>query len=1072
MAPLRGGGKGDMWIVKLALRRPYTFVVMAVLIAVLGTVTTRRMATDIFPEVDIPVVAVVWNYTGISSDEMEQRIVGGFERVLVSLVNDVAHIESQSLNGTGVVKIFLQPSARIDAAVAQITAASQTVLKSMPPNITPPLIIRYSASNVPIVQASLGSDTLSEQQLFDLAANFLRPGMATVPGAQIPYPYGGKQRQVMVDIDPSKLYAFNLSAADISNAINAQNLILPSGTAKVGPTEYNVRLNSSPVTIDALKDLPVKSVGGRTIYIRDVATVRDGNIPQQNIVNVDGTRGVLQPVLKGGASTLDIVDGVKARIPSLMATLPKELKLDLVGDQSIFVRAAIEGVVKEAVLAAGLTALMILVFLGSWRSTLVVCISIPLSILVSIICLSLLGQTLNVMTLGGLALAVGILVDDATVEVENVHRNLAMKKGLVQAILDGASQIAAPAFVSTLCICIVFVPVVFIEGAARSLFTPLAMAVVFAMMTSYFLSRTLVPTMIQYLLPGEIRAHASRRSIFGYVHDLFNAGFQGLTRIYGGWLAWALDHRAIVIPAFLLFAGASCILFRHVGQEFFPVVDSGQIRFHVRAPAGTRLEETERYFARVESAVRDTIPAQELKTVLNNIGIPNSNINLALSDGSLMSSADGESLITLREDHAPTANYIRALRTTLAERFPELTVYFQPPDISTQVLNFGLPAPIDIQLAGPRRNNVENFKIARLIRDRIEQIPGVVDAHLQQVVDAPELQVNVDRTLASQVGATQRDVANDVLVSLSSSAQTAPNFWLDRRSGVQYPLAVQTPQYKMDSVAVLRNTPVSINGQPSPQLLANFVGIEHAIGPTNVTHYNAAPTFDVLAGVQDRDLGGVSKDIDRVIDEIRSTLPRGTTITVRGQVESMNSSFKALSYGLIFAVLLVYLLLVVNFQSWMDPFVILMALPGALAGIAWVLFATGTNISVPSLMGAIMSIGTATANSILLVTFANDQRAEGKIGLDAAFQAGVTRLRPVIMTALAMILGMLPMSLGFGEGGEQNAPLGRAVIGGLACATFATLFFVPVVYSVIHRRAAKPMQSPLDSELSGLEAHA
>jgi CzcA family heavy metal efflux pump len=1049
-----------MWIVALALRRPYTFVVMAVLIAVVGVVTVTRMSTDIFPEIDIPVVAVVWNYAGISPDEMEQRVVGNFERVLVSVVNDIAHIESQSLNGVGVVKIFLQQGAKIEAATAQITAASQTVLRTMPPGITPPLIIRYSASNVPIVQASLGSQTLSEQQLFDLAANTLRPGMATVPGAQIPYPYGGKQRQVVVDIDPERLYGLNLSPADVSNAVNAQNLILPAGTAKVGSTEFNVRLNSSPVTVEALRDIPIKTVNGKTIYIRDVAHVRDGSMPQTNIVNVDGTRGVLQPVLKGGASTLDIVDGVKARLPSLRQTMPKELNISLVGDQSIFVRAAIMGVLKEAALAAGLTAVMILLFLGSWRSTVIVCISIPLSILVSVIVLALLGQTLNVMTLGGMALAVGILVDDATVEIENVHRNLHMKKGIIQAILDGAQQIAMPAFVSTLCICIVFVPVVFIDGAARSLFTPLAMAVVFAMMTSYVLSRTLVPTMIQYLIPGELErdkpradGRAPRRSVFWHFHDIFNGLFDRLRNTYGGWLAWALEHRAVVAIAFILFVVASCGLFPLIGQDFFPTVDSGQIRFHVRAPPGTRVEETERYFARVESIVRKIIPAAQLKTVLDNIGIPNSSINLALSDGSLMSSADGEVLITLSEEHGPTPDYVRKIRKALAAEIPEVIVFFQPPDISTQVLNFGLPAPIDIQIAGPRGNRAANLKLAQQIRDRVAEIPGAVDVHLQQVTTAPELHVDVDRTMAHQFGLTQRDVASDVLVSLSSSGQAAPNYWLDPKSGVQYTLAVQTPQYKMNTVNTLRNTPVSSANHANPQLLGNLASVAHGEGATNVTHYNVQPTFDVLAGVQDQDLGAVSKAVDRVIASMQSTLPRGTTVTVRGQVESMKTSFRGLAYGLIFAVLLVYLLLVVNFQSWADPFIILMALPGALSGILWMLFVSETTVNVPSLMGAIMSIGTATANSILLVTFANDQRREGQDALSAAWSAGITRLRPVLMTALAMILGMLPMSLGLGEGGEQNAPLGRAVIGGLACATLATLFFVPVVYSLVRRRA-------------------
>jgi len=1044
-----------MWIVQLALRRPYTFVVMAVLIAVSGSVTINRMSTDIFPEIDIPVVAAIWSYQGLPPDEMETRIVGSFERVLVSTVNDIEHIESQSLNGIAVVKIYLQPGARVETAIAQITSASQAVVRTMPVGTQPPLIMRFSATNVPIIQASLGGETLSEQQLFDIATNYMRPALATVRGAQVPYPYGGKQRQIMVDIDPEKLFGWNLSAADISNTLNAQNLILPGGTTKIGEFEYVVRVNSSPPDVAALNDIPIKTVNGRTIYLRDVARVRDGAIPQTNIVNVDGARGVLQPVLKSGSSTLEIVDGVKTNLPGILDTLPKDLKLNLVGDQSIFVRAAIEGVLKEAAIAAGLTALMILLFLGSWRSMFIVCVSIPLSILVSILALAACGQTLNIMTLGGMALAVGILVDDATVTIENVHRNLRMKKGLVPAILDGAQQIATPAFVSTLCICIVFVPVVFINGVAKSLFTPLAMAVVFAMLTSYFLSRTLVPTMIHYFLPAELshQSGAVRRSIFGLIHAAFNQAFNALRLTYGKWLAWTLDHRLLTVAAFLLFSVGSCALFPLIGQDFFPTVDSGQIRFHVRAPPGTRIEETERYFGKIEALVHELIPPGELKTTLDNIGIPNSGINLTLSDGTLISSADGEVLVTLEEKHAPTAQYVRALRKALAEKFPELTVFFSPPDISTQVLNFGLSAPIDIQITGPRRNLAQNLEVAEQLRLELAQVPGLVDVHLQQVTNAPQLTVNVNRSMSNEMGVAQKDVASDVLVSLSSSSQAAPNYWLDPNSGVQYIMAVQTPQYKVDSINVLQNTPVSAGGQDQPQLLGNLADVKHTVGPVNVTHYNVAPTFDVLANVQDQDLGRVSVEIDRVLDKVRKTLPRGTTFTLRGQMESMKTSFRGLAYGLIFAVLLVYLLLVMNFQSWVDPLIILGALPGALSGILWILFATGTSICVPSLMGAIMSIGTATANSILVVTFANDKRAEGFDAKGAAWLAGMTRLRPVLMTALAMILGMVPMSLGLGEGGEQNAPLGRAVIGGLTCATFATLFFVPVVYSLARRRA-------------------
>lgn len=1062
-----------MWIVRLALRKPYTFVVMAILIAILGGVTVMRMPTDIFPEIQIPVVAVIWNYTGISPDEMETRVVGNYERVLVSTVSGIEHIESQSLNGVSVVKIFLQEGANIDSAISQVVATSQQVLRSMPPGIFPPLVMRYNAANVPIVQVSLGSDTLNEQQLFDNAANGLRPGMATVPGAQIPYPYGGTVRQIMIDIDPQKLYAWNLSAADVSAAVSVQNLIAPSGTAKIGEQEYNVRLNNSPSVVSEIENLPIKSIGTRTIFMRDVAQIRDGFAPQTNIIRVDGKRGVLQPVLKSGASTLDIVNGVKNRMPTIMSTLPQELRATLLSDQSIFVSGAIHGVLMEGAIAAALTGLMILLFLGSWRSTLVVVISIPLSIMVSIIILSFLGHTLNVMTLGGLALAVGILVDDATVEIENIHRNLHLGKRLVPAILEGAQQIATPAFVATLCICIVFVPVVFITGAARSLFTPMAMAVVFAMLTSYFLSRTLVPTLTHYLLAGEVEMYGGKAEsneehhkpvklgLIWRVHHSFNHYFDKLRDLYGICLSTALEHRLLVTSAFVALVVVSGSLLPILGRDFFPSVDSGQMRMHVRAPAGTRIEETERWFGRIANVVREVVPEHELKTIIDNIGIPNSGINLALSDGSLMSAADGEMLITLEEHHAPTAQYIEKLRTELNKRFPDLTFYFQPPDIVTQVLNFGLAAPIDVQIVGPRRNYEENYRIAKQLRDRLAEIPGVVDSHLQQVVRTPELNIDADRTLLSQLGMSERDISNDLLVSLSSSGQASPSYWLDPKSGVQYPLVVQTPQFKIDSVDAINNTPVSRNTDGSQsQLLGNVASVRHSFGPTNVTHYNIAQSFDVLAGVQGTDLGRVSTAIDKILAEVRPTLPRGTTITVRGQIQSMNTSFQGLSYGLIFAVALVYLLMVVNFQSWLDPLIILMALPGAMSGILWMLFVTQTTISVPSLMGSIMCIGVATANSILLVTFANDQQLAGQNSIEAAWSAGVTRLRPVIMTALAMILGMLPMSLGIGEGGEQNAPLGRAVIGGLTLATFATLFFVPVVYSVLRRHPKDVILEP------------
>ena len=1059
-----------MWIVRLALRRPYTFVVMAMLIVLLGGVTIARMPTDIFPEIDIPVIAVVWNYAGLPPEEMDKRIIANYERGLTTTVNDIEHIESQSLAGIAVVKIFFQPGAKIEAATAQVTAISQTAIRQLPPGATPPLVIRYSASNVAILQASLGSETLSEQQITDLGQNSLRGSLAVVQGAQVPFPYGGKTRQVMVDLDLEKLHAQGLSPSDVSNAVNAQNLILPGGTAKIGPREYSVRVNGSPVAVAELNDLPIKTVNGTTVYIRDVAHVRDGFAPQTSMVHADGKKGALLPILKaGGASTLDIVARVRAALPGILATLPKELSVTLLFDQSLFVRAAVEGVVKEAAIAAALTGLMILLFLGSWRSTLIVVVSIPLSILVAIILLSALGQTLNTMTLGGMSLAVGILVDDATVEIENIHRNLGLKKPLVRAILDGAAQIAVPAFVSTLCICVVFVPVAFISGAAKSLFVPLAMAVVFAMMTSYFLSRTLVPTMAQYLLAAEATAHAAghqARGRFARIHEAFNRGFERMRARYGLCLAWTLAHRRVATLSTLGFVVLSMGLLPLTGRDFFPSVDAGQIRLHVRCPPGTRLEETERMFERIEREIRGEIPAEEVATILDNIGIPVSGINLALGDPSMISAADGEILIALKpEEHGSTPAYVKRLRARLNHAFPEVTFFFLAPDISTQVLNFGVSAPIDVQIVGTRATFDQNLAIGKTIRDRIAQVPGAVDVHLHQVVGTPELRVDVDRTVADQAGLSQREVATALLVSLSSSGQTSPNYWLDQSKGVQYPLAVQTPQYRIDSVNALGGTPVGGPEDREPARLGNFARITRGVAVTNVTHFNVAPTVDVLANVEGTDLGTVSARVDAIVDEIRPTLPRGSTVLVRGQVESMNSSFRGLGFGLIFAVGLVYLLMVVNFQSWLDPLIILMALPGALSGIVWMLFVTGTTLSVPSLMGAIMSIGVATANSILLITFANDQRKRGLSSRDAALAAGMTRLRPVVMTALAMIIGMLPMSLGFGEGGEQNAPLGRAVVGGLCVATFATLFFVPVVYSALRVKAPEEPKAEEAEEL-------
>ena len=1090
-----------MWIVLLALRRPYTFVVMSILIALGGILAIVRMPTDIFPTINIPVVSVIFTYTGISPDDMEKRIITGYERILTTTVNDIEHIESQSLNGIGIVKIFFQPGAKIEVAIAQVTAVSQTAIRQMPTGTQPPLVIQYNASNVPILQLLLGSNSLPEQQLFDQTVNFLRPQLITVPGVQIPYPYGGKQRQVMVDLEPSKLFAFGISPADISTAINNQNLILPSGSTKIGDQEYQVKINSSPEIVDGLNDLPIKTTAaGRTVFVKDVAHVRDGFSVQTNIVHSDNKRAVLLSILKSGeASTLKVVDSVKALLPKVSQILPPEIKVSPLFDQSVFVRASVQGVVKEGLIAAFLTALMILLFLGSWRSTLIVVISIPLSILVSIIILSFLGQTLNVMTLGGMALAVGILVDDATVEIENIHRNLGQKKKLVRAILDGAQQIAVPAFVSTLCICIVFIPVVFVVGAAKYLFTPLAMAVVFAMMTSYVLSRTLVPTMVHYLLAAEVEMYGgtldpedphaaavleerqqfhgeedgSKKS-FGqklndsiwHIHEAFNVQFERLRSTYGGFLLWTLKNPRFVMIGFLGAVILSiALLFPFVGKDFFPTVDAGQIRLHVRAAPGTRLEQTEHLFTDVMKVITDTIPDQEIEVMLDNMGIPNSGINLSLSDGTQMSAADGEILISLKEGHRPISQYIRSLRALLNQKFPQVTFFFSPADIATQVLNFGLPAPIDIQLAGPGKNLEKNLEIAHKIMKEVARIPGAVDVRLQQVPRTPDMRINVDRTLANQIGTSQRDVASDVLISLSSSLQTAPNFWLNPQTGVNYSILVQTPQYKMNSLQSLANTPIMPIGgteDTQTQTLGNLASISRGSSATNITHYNIQSTYDVLMGVQGADLGSVSDAVRSIVDSFEKELPRGSTVSLRGQIESMNASFTGLSYGLIFAIVLVYFLLVINFQSWIDPFIILMALPGALAGIVWMLFITGTTISVPALMGAIMSIGVATANSILMVTFANDQRLLGLNSFDAAVEAGLTRLRPVLMTALAMIIGMLPMSLGLGEGGEQNAPLGRAVIGGLLFATFATLFFVPVVYSVLRKRAP---QTHVEEEL-------
>jgi CzcA family heavy metal efflux pump len=1047
-----------MWLVRLALRRPYTFVVMALLIVILGVGSIVRMPTDIFPSIDIPVLSVVFNYGGLAPEEMEKRIVTNYERALTTTVNSIEHIESQSLTGIAVIKIFFQPGANIDAATAQVTAISQTVVRQMPPGATPPFIIRYSAGNVPILQLALKSDTLSEQQLFDLGVNFVRADISTVQGTQLPWPYGGKQRQVMIDIDPQRLYAWGLSPRDVNNALGLGNVILPSGTAKIGTIEYPIQINSSPELLDEIAAIPLKTVNGTTVYMRDVSSVRDGNSPQTNMVHVGGRRSVLMSVLKlAEASTLDVVAHIRDMLPTVLAKLPKELSVSMLFDQSLFVRAAVNGVVREAAIAAGLTAMMILVFLGSFRSTLIVVISIPLSILVSLVALDLLGNSLNVMTLGGMSLAVGILVDDATVELENMHRHIAFGKPLVRAILDGAHEIAVPAFVSTLCICIVFVPVLFITGPAKFLFVPLAEAVVFAMLTSYFLSRTLVPTLSHYLLAREVEKHHGERPTGQGLGARFVRGFENafdrLREAYGSVLALALEHRRTTTLVFAGFVALSLSLYPLVGRDFFPTVDAGLIKLHVRGQPGTRIEESEKRFADIEKSIREVIPPEQIDTLIDNIGVPYSGLNLSLSEGALISPADGQVLIALKEDHPPTANYVRELRKRLPELYPGSTFFFLPPDISTQVLNFGLAAPVDIQVVSAPGREQDAYATAQKFAAALRAVPGAEDVHLAQVPSVPQFRVEVDRTMAARFGVSERDVASDLLVSLSSSGQVAPSYWLDPKRGVQYLVAVQTPQYAIDSLDALRATPISTPGDGGTQLLSNVARIVRATGAANVTHFNAQRTYDVQANVAGTDLASVASAVTDIVKAAKPKLPRGTTINVKGQIESMNSSFRGLSIGLLFAVVLVYLLMVVNFQSWLDPLIILMALPGALSGILWMLFVTRTTFSVPAQMGTIMCVGVATANSILVVSFANGRRRYGSDAKEAALAAGMTRLRPVLMTALAMIIGMLPMSLGLGEGGEQNAPLGRAVIGGLVLATASTLLFVPVAYAVLRKRA-------------------
>jgi multidrug efflux pump subunit AcrB len=1049
-----------MWIVKLALRRPYTFVVLALLLLILAPVVIFRTPTDILPNIDIPVVSIIWNYTGLNAQDMSDRIVSVTERTLTTTVDNIQHVESQSLNGIAVVKVFLQPNASLDRAIAQITAVSQTQLRQLPVGSTPPLIISYSASSVPILQLALSGQGLSEQQLNDFGLNFIRTRLITVPGASVPYPYGGKQRQVQVDLDTAALQSKGLSPLDVVNAISAQNLILPSGTTKIGPLEYDVDINGAPTTIAELNRLPIKAVGNTTIYIHDVAHVRDGFPPQTNIVRVNGQRAALLTIQKAGnASTLNIISGIKSLLPQIKTSLPRSLKIDPLADQSLFVRAAISGVLREASIAACLTGMMILIFLGSWRSTLIIAVSIPLSILTSIIVLSALGETINIMTLGGLALAVGILVDDATVEIENINRNVAMGKEIEHSILDGAQQVAVPAFVSTLSICIVFVPMFFLTGVARYLFVPLAEAVVFAMLASYFFSRTLVPTMAKYLLRGHEQetghVPTSSRNPLVRLQIAFEHKFEDFREGYRHLLQSFLRHQKVFVLCFFVACLLSvAILIPWLGQDFFPAVDSGQFKLHVRGRTGMRIEETARLCDLIERSIRQQIPSAEVGSIIDNIGIPYSGINLSYSSSAPVGPSDADILVSLTPKHGSTDRYVHDLRVKLANEFPGVTFSFLPADIVSQILNFGLPSPVDVQVVGSDAES--NRRYADMLLSKLRDIPGTTDMRIQQPFDKPKLHVWVDRTRAEEAGYTQSDIARNLLVSLSGSFQTTPNFWLDPKNRVSYSIATQTPQYRLDTMQGLENIPITTGtGTARPAILASLATINRGVGMAVVSHYDIRPVIDIYGSVQGRDLGAVSRDINRIVQANQNGLPRGSQVVVRGQIQTMQSSYVGLIGGLAFAIVLVYLLIVVNFQSWLDPFIIISALPAALAGIAWFLFITRTTVSVPALTGSIMCMGVATANSILVVSFAKEQMQEGNDSVAAALEAGFTRFRPVLMTALAMIIGMVPMAIGLGEGGEQNAPLGRAVIGGLLLATTATLFFVPVFFSLLHRNRAQ-----------------
>ena len=1042
-----------MWIVRIALDRPYTFIVLALLILILSPVVILSTPTDIFPNVNIPVIAVAWQYTGLNPEELEGRLTSVYERVLTTTVDNIEHIESTTVNGQAIVKIFLQPGVSLDTANAQVTAISQAVLRQLPPGTLPPLIINYSASSVPILQLGLSGQGLSEQQLNDMGQNFVRPQLVTVPGAVIPWPYGGKQRQVMVDLEPNLLQSKGLSPQDVLSALTDQNLVLPGGTAKIGEFEDDVRLNASPRTVAELNDLPIKQLGNATVYLRDIANIRDGFAPQTNIVRQDGHRGVLLSILKAGtASTISVVQGVRDLLPRVAQTLPPQLKIQALADQSVFVKAAVQGVVREALIAACLTALMILLFLGSWRSTLIIAVSIPLSILTSVLLLSALGQTINIMTLGGLALAVGILVDDATVEVENINRNRELEpdKSLKEVILDSASQIAVPALVSTLCICIVFLPMFFLAGVSKFLFVPLAEAVAFAMLASYFFSRTIVPTMAMYLLNVNEHEPGDKPGLLRRFQQGFENRFERLRLGYQLFLTTAVHRRAIFIPAFLGLCLIVFLLVPWLGQNFFPASDNGQLLLHMRVKTGTRIEETAQQVDLVEASIRRQVPSQEIDNILDNIGLPYSTINYMHSTSGLIGAGDADILVSLKEKHHPTADYMRDLRRTLPREFPGTTFYFLPADMVTQVLNFGLPAPIDIRIEG---NEIEgNRQVAEKMLADLRRVPGLTDLRIQQPFDYPTYDINVDRTKAAQGGLTERSVATSLLNSLSGSFQITPMFFLNWKNGVNYNLVAQTPQYRVESLQDLQNTPITASSTSRPGILADVASINRSTEMEAVSHYNIRRIVEIYGAVQDRDLGSAGRDVNRIIDANRKSLPRGSFVTMRGQIQTMRSSYIGLLGGLVFSIILVYFLIVVNFQSWLDPFIIITALPAALAGIVLFLFVTHTTLSVPALMGAIMCMGVATSNSILVVAFANERLLHHGDPIEAAIEAGFTRFRPVLMTALAMIIGMIPMALGLGDGGEQNAPLGRAVIGGLLCATVATLVFVPTVFSLLHKK--------------------